>query len=267
MFRRIRVALLLACVAVTAAFSGMSLAETPRMGIVIMHGKGGSPFRFVDGLAAALADKGYLVANLEMPWSGRRDYDVDSEAAEREILAALADLKAKGAQKLFVAGHSQGGAFALHFGGRHPVDGVIAIAPGGNVAGQFFREKLGPALAEARQLIAAGKGKEKARLQDFESSRGLYPIVTTPENYVSWFGPDGAMNMWRAARELKAPILWLVAARDYPGLRASSPPMFGTFPAHPLHRMAEPDSDHLNAPTASLGEILAWTAAVAGAGR
>lgn len=52
------------------------------MGIVIMRGKGGSPSRYVSDRAQALEGKGYLVANIEMPWSGRRDYDVDVSAAE-----------------------------------------------------------------------------------------------------------------------------------------------------------------------------------------
>jgi predicted N-acetyltransferase YhbS len=35
-----------------------------------MHGKGGSPTKYVSDLASSLKDEGYLVANLEMPWSG-----------------------------------------------------------------------------------------------------------------------------------------------------------------------------------------------------
>ena len=87
--------------------------------------------------------KWFLVANLEMPWPGRRNYDVDVYVAEKEVESALGALRSKGAQKLLVAGHSQGGLFALYFGGTHHVDGVIAIAPAGNVANATFKEKLG----------------------------------------------------------------------------------------------------------------------------
>lgn len=263
MRHRIQHGLALALAAIALAFSALSHAEAPKIGIVIMHGKGGSPNKFVDGLAASLAAKGYLVANIEMPWSGQRDYDVPTEKADAEILGALADLKARGAQKVFVAGHSQGGAFALHFGATHPVDGVVAIAPGGSVSARIYAEKLGGTLAEARQLIAEGKGKDKARLMDYEGSKGTYPIVTTPENFVSWFDPAGAMDMTRAARELKAPILWIVAAHDYPGLRATNLPLYRGFPPNPLNKLYEPDADHLRAPAASVDEIAAWTAAVA----
>jgi predicted esterase len=84
-----------------------------------MHGKGGSPTKYVSELASSLEGKGYLVANLEMAWSGRRNYDVSVSAAEKEVELALASLRSKGAQELFVAGHSQGGMFALHFGGNN----------------------------------------------------------------------------------------------------------------------------------------------------
>lgn len=237
-------------------------AEGPQIGIVIMHGKGGSPNKFVNGLASALESKGMLVANLEMPWSKQREYDVPTETAEQEILAALAGLKARGAQKLFVAGHSQGGAFALHFGGRHPVDGIIGMAPGGNVATSFYIGKISGSLGEARARVADGKGKEKARLEDFEGGKGSYPIEVTPENYLSWFDAAGAMNMDKAAQNVKVPVLWLVAARDYPSLRKANFPMFRSFPPNPLHKLAEPDADHLGTPAASVDLIVDWTAAV-----
>jgi len=62
-----------------------------------MHGKGGSLARHVSDLASSLEKNGYLVANLEMPWSGRRDYDVSVSAAEKGVQSALAALRDKGA--------------------------------------------------------------------------------------------------------------------------------------------------------------------------
>jgi pimeloyl-ACP methyl ester carboxylesterase len=243
-----------------AAWSGPT-----QIGIVIMHGKGGSPSTYVADLATALNSKGYLVANIEMPWSGRRDYDVDVSHAEEEVEAALAGLRARGAARVFVAGHSQGGAFALHLAKQHKVDGIIAIAPGGDVGSRIFIEKLGESVVQAQQLAAEGKGNEKTRLFDYEGKKGTYPVVTTPANYLSWFSPAGAMGMHRAAREANpgVPILWLVAKNDYPGLIKQNIPLFDTLPRNPLTRMARPDSDHLGAPYASLDEIVAWTTQVA----
>ncbi|MBI2296230.1 MAG: alpha/beta fold hydrolase [Betaproteobacteria bacterium] len=265
MFIRVIARLVLAALAVTAPLSGMARGEP--IGIVIMHGKGGSPTKFVADLARTLESKGYVVANLEMPWSGSRNYDVNTGKAEEEIEAAVANLRGSGAKTVFVSGHSQGGAFALHIAGKHSVDGVIAIAPGGSVAAPVFREKLGDSVARTRQLVSVGKGNEPERLEDYEPSRGTYPIVTTPAAYVTWFDPEGAMNMGRAAKAAnpQVPILWIVPKRDYPGLLKSSPLVFRMLPSNPLTRLYEPNSDHLNAPAASAEEIVRWTREVAGA--
>lgn len=263
----IRIAAQFVMTALLAASSLPALAQGEPIGIVIMHGKGGSPERIVSDLARSLEAKGCLVANLEMPWSGRRNYDVPVSRAEEEIETALAQLRAKGARKLFVAGHSQGGGFALHVAGKHAVDGIIAIAPGGSVSSPLFREKLGESVARARKLVAEGRGGEPERLEDYEGSRGAYAIVTTPAAYVTWFEPDGAMNFTRAARAAspRVPILFIIPRRDYPGLLKSSPGVFRLLPANPLTRLYEPDSDHLHAPGASAEEIARWTREVAGA--
>lgn len=247
-------------------FTAAAQANAPKIGIVIMHGKGGSPARFVSDLANHLERRGYLVANLEMPWSGRRNYDVPITAAEDEVIAALQSMRDRGAQKLFVAGHSQGGLFALYFAGRHEIDGIIAIAPGGDVGSRVFREKLGESVEEARKLVAAGKGGEHARLSDYESSKGVYTIVTPPAVYLSWFEPEGAFNQTRIMRALKPqiPVLLIVPRNDYPGLLMNKQRLVGALPANTLNKLHEPDASHLGAPAAAREEIVRWTSEVVG---
>ena len=258
-------------VLLAAASVGPAAAQSaaPRIGVVVMHGKGGSPSKHVAELASALESKGSLVANLEMPWSGRRHYDAPVAAAEAEVETALGELRRKGATRLFVAGHSQGGLFALYLGGRHPVDGIIAIAPGGNVASPSYREKLGGSVARARELIAAGKANQPAWFLDLEGSKGTYAIACTPANYLSWFDPDGALDESRAVRAVdpKVPVLFIAPQGDYAPLRNSKQAMFTALPANPLTRLYEPDASHIEAPSASIEEIARWTAEVAaGAG-
>lgn len=239
-------------------------AVTSKIGIVVMHGKGGSPTKHVAELASSLEEKGYLVANLEMPWSGRRNYDVSVSAAEKEVESALASLRSKGAQKLFVAGHSQGGLFVLYFGGRHEVDGVIAIAPGGDVNNSTFREKLGASVELAHKLITEGKGDEKTKFYDYEGSKGVTAVTTTPAIYLSWFDPGGAMNQTMAVKTMnpRVPVLYIGPTGDYPGLRNVKQSMFSALPSNPLSKLYEPDSSHLNAPSASRDEIVRWTTEV-----
>lgn len=236
------------------------------IGVVVMHGKGGSPTRWVAPLAQALSEAGFQVANLEMPWSGKRQYDVDMKTAAAEISAALDDMKARGAERLFVAGHSQGGLFALYYGGLRPVDGLIAIAPGGSHGARVFRDNLGAQVAKAREKIAAGAGDEKERFADFEGAKGSFPVITTATLYLDWFNPDGPHNMDYVTRRVlpATPVLYLSPSRDYPALKRDAPLDYQSLPANPLSRFATPDSDHLNAPANASAEIIRWIRDVAG---
>ena len=140
-----------AAVALTTALfaTPVSAQQAPTIGIVVMHGKGGGPGGLVKPLADGLEARGFRVANLQMPWSRDRKYDVDVAAAVSEVNAAVSDLRSKGAVKVFVAGHSQGAVFALHYATREKIDGLIIIAPGGDVASRFFRQQVGRSVARA----------------------------------------------------------------------------------------------------------------------
>lgn len=239
-------------------------AVTTKVGVVLMHGKGGSPAALVGDLAKALEAKGYLVANIEMPWSAQRSYDVSPVDAEKEVSAALDGLRAQGATKLFVAGHSQGGLYALYYGGKHALDGIVAIAPGGNTNSPVVKEGIGGSLEQARKLIAAGKAGDKASLLDFESAKGAYAVNVTPANYLAWFDPEGAMNQMKAMQTMNpaTPVLYLAPLRDYPGLIKVKQMMYDALPANPLHRLHEVNSDHIGAPAAATDAIVRWSTAV-----
>ena len=249
----------------SALFAQDAGAQSPAIGVVVMHGKGGSPAKWVAPLAAGLEQKGYLVANLEMPWSGRRHYDVDVAAADKEVDAAFDALRAKGAKKLFVAGHSQGGVFALHYGSTHPVDGIIAIAPGGNVANRAYAREVGASVERARKLVGEGKGEEKEAFDDFEGSKGRFTVTASAVAYFSWFDPQGAMNQVKSSKAipLHVPVLFVAPTRDYPVLQRVKGMMFAALPRNRLTRMYEPSASHLEAPAASLEEIARWTAEAA----
>lgn len=229
------------------------------VGIVVMHGKGGSPGRFVNVLAEALEKEGFLVANIEMPWSKNRTYDVELDAAVGELTRVLEALRARGAKKLFVSGHSQGGIFALLYGGRHAVDGVVAIVPGGAVDAKVYLSAVGNHVATARQMVADGRGQEKAEFADYEGSRGTSPVRTTASSYFSWFDPSGAHTNRVFSQVLPGvPVLFVSATRDYPGLLRFRDQTYAAIPPHPLKRMPIVDSDHLNAPGAAAPEVVLW---------
>lgn len=254
-----------------ALAAGPVTAQTPTpheggIGVVVMHGKGGDPNKFVPPLASALKEQGWQVANLEMPWSGRRNYDIPVRQAVAEVDAALQAMRAQGARKLFIAGHSLGGLFTFYLGSQLKVDGLIAIAPGGSPASMVYRDKLGDTLQEARRLVTEGKGTDKVRLLDYEGSRGTYPIVTPPAAYVDWFDPAGALNQTAALEHLDpaTPVLLVVPTRDYPALLRLKQATAAALPRHPQTRLYEPDASHLEAPAVAAPEIIRWIQAVAG---
>lgn len=266
MIRRLRAFGLMLFAAMVIALPPPLHAAPPgsEIGVVVMHGKGGRPGEHVHALAAALEREGFQVANLEMPWSGSRDYDVDMNGGVAEITGALDAMRAKGARKVFVAGHSQGGLFALHYGGLHKVDGVVAIAPGGLVDVGSFVRTLGQHVATARQMVAEGRGSEKADFADFEGARGTNSINTTAAIYLDWFDPGGA-HTGRALRNVMpaTPVLYVAPTRDHPGLKRAKDRMFGALPPNPATRLYEPNADHTGAPAASAGEVARWIREVA----
>jgi alpha-beta hydrolase superfamily lysophospholipase len=261
MFRSARGHLVLAALLLLGYCHAIAGPLAPsQIGVVVMHGKGDSPLRNVADLASALANKGFQVVNPEMAWSGRRDYDVDVGTAEKEVEAALGTLRSKGARKLFLAGHGIGGLFALHLGGKLQIDGVIAIAPSGDVSSAIYRDRIGDAVEQARKMIAEGKGDDQARFADYEGSRGVYPLISRAANYLTWLDPEGAMNEPNAIRSVnpRVPVLFIVPTNDYPALQKAKQAMYSLLPASPRTRLYEPEANHLAAPSASREEIARW---------
>ena len=112
------------------AFAAPARAET--IGVVMMHGKTGTPAQF-DGLAAAVEAAGFPVERPQMCWTRSRIYDRTYLDCLADADAAAARLKARGATGIVILGMSLGGNAALGYGARRPgLKGVIALAPASN---------------------------------------------------------------------------------------------------------------------------------------
>lgn len=254
-----------ACASICFSLFTHSALADAKIGVVIMHGKGGGPNRHVDVLAKTLTERGFKVANLEMPWSGSRQYDADTAAAVTEIDKALDALRASGAQKLFVGGHSQGAGFAMHYGATHKVAGVVAIAPGGDPASKLLEPLYSSMVSKARDLIDEGKGDEKTAFNDYEGRSRVIPLLTTPKNYFSWFNPDSAMSYSKSAANISSdiPVLWIVPTQEKPGLKKYNVGVYDKISRHSLTKLEEPDADHYAAPTVAIDLVAQWMKDVA----
>jgi pimeloyl-ACP methyl ester carboxylesterase len=241
-------------------FACCAHAAESGIGVIITHGKWGSPEQHVAELAAGLQKSGYLVATPDMPWSRRRNYDKGVEDADAQIDAEIAKLKERGASQVVLIGHSLGAAHALHYAGRSPVDGIVALAPGHRPEAPRFARQYADDLKRARELVAAGKNSEAVTFTDLNTGNRRARTTASAAAFVSYFDPAGPLNMGRNVAEIKAstPVLWIEPTREEQPLRDGLMALYRKLPANPRTRLAEPESGHLDAPAASVGVVVQW---------
>ena len=230
------------------------------LGVVLLHGKLGSPSGYVARLASNLERKGYLVSAPTMPWAGNRIYDTTFEEAMREIDRETDSLRQRGAKWVVVAGHSMGANAALGYAAsRSGVSGVIALAPGHVPEDSAWIKLLGADVKQAKELIATGKGNEKYRFTDWDQNAGQrYPIVTTPAVYLSWFDPEGPAVMPKSAASFRTsiPLLLVVGSRE-PFARGKDY-IFEKAPPHPKSKFITVSAGHTEVPSAAIHEVITW---------
>jgi pimeloyl-ACP methyl ester carboxylesterase len=233
-------------------------ADLRGFGIVYLHGKGGWPGALNGGILSALQDEGAVVATPEMPWSFNRIYGATYDQAMSEIDAAVADLKAKGARRIVVIGHSLGANAAIGYAARHPdLAGIVALAPGHLPEAEGMRSHTESAIAEAKQLIAEGQGNVPKRFPDM--AQGIPLIATaTPVVYLSMFDPDGPAVIPRnAAAMAPIPFLWVVGTLD-PIDRRGPEYAFNAGAKNPKSKYIEIFAGHLTTPLASRKQVVEW---------
>jgi pimeloyl-ACP methyl ester carboxylesterase len=226
-------------------------------GVVFLHGKGLVVGAFDGGIPAAVEKEGALVAAPEMPWSFGRLYGATFDDAMMEIDAAVATLKAKGATRIVIIGHSLGANAAIGYAARRSaVNAVVALAPGHLPETVEMRARTADALAQARVLLAAGNSVRHwwpDMIQGFPTFASATPAV-----YLSMFDPDGPAVIPRNAAAMRPiPLLWVagyfdpIAARgrDYAYARAAK---------NPKSRYLEVLGSHLTTPWAAQRAVVEW---------
>lgn len=237
------------------------LAAADKIGVVLMHGKLSTPSKQLSTLETKLEGGGILVDAPEMPWSGGRRYDKSYEQAMEEIAASIKRLRDHGASKVVVGGHSMGAAAALIYGARHPVDGLLLLAPGHHPQSNSLRDRFGASVARARELAAAGKGNDKEEFDDFDASQTppAFTITTTPRIYLSYFDPDGIANTMVAAGKIPptVPVLWIDGTNENPGLKSYGQKVYGAIGSS-ASKHVEVTASHITVTRDSSAEVPAW---------
>ena len=238
-------------------------AAAPVIGIVLLHGRTGTPNQFAK-LAAALTGAGYAVAAPEMCWSKKRIFDEDFTACLTDVDAAVAKLEASGVKKIVVAGMSQGAIAALAYGASHPdLAGIVAMGPAGDPADLTRAPTLATSVKLAGTLVKAGKGNTVADFNDVVTGDVPVPVAATPEAFLSFHGPDSPIaTMKRVIAKLlpqiKLPVLWIAGTHD--PSQASAAQGFAKIPKNKLNRLATVDADHGGTPDASAEALTGWLA-------
>ena len=251
----------LAALAVVAGLSFAAPAQSANLnavGVVYLHGKGAWPGAADGGILSTLAEEGALVATPEMPWSFKRKYGATYEQAMAEIDAAAAGLKAKGATRIVVMGHSLGANAAIGYAARHPdLAAVVALAPGHLPEAEGLRSHTQEAIAEAKQLVAAGQGDVPRRFPDMAQGIPL-TATATPLVYLSMFDPDGPAVIPKNAEAMgPVPLLWVVGTLD-PIARRGPDYAFKFGAKNPKSRYIEVFAGHLTTPLAARSQVVEW---------
>lgn len=246
---------------VLALFGGtVSATERNEFGVVVLHGKWDAPDGHASGLANYLRREGFQVASPEMPWSGRRAYDQGAAGVVTAIDQAVGELNKAGAKKIFLAGHSQGAAGALYYAGRQQVSGIILIAAGGHAQGKSFEPHYAPYVAEAKALVAQGKGASSVSFVDLNTGNRTRRIQAPAQSVVDYFDPDGPFNTYRSAAQIKpdTAVLILVPSRESEGLKRIASTIRDKLPAGTKSTLAEVNAEHMDAPDAAKQAVRDW---------
>lgn len=257
----IRRVLPLLVVAAALSFAAPGWAFDPATtGVVVIHGKWGRPGDLTIGpFAAAMRGAGFRVEQPEMPWSTARGYDRSFDAAMDEIQAAVDRLRAGGAKKIALVGHSLGGSGALRYAavGR-PLDALVLIAPAPLPEGMVYRKLLGSDVARAQQMVAAGQGADSAQFNDPNSDNRSRSLRFTAAIYLSYNGPDGPAAMTANIQHLgAAPVLW-IAPRFDPLTEPLGRIFWPKLPTSTPGTRIEVAAHHMDAPMAGREAIVDW---------
>ncbi len=250
--------------AVVRALCLLALIATPvhsaglqGLGVVFLHGKGVWAGAFDGGIPAVLEADGAVAAAPEMPWSIGRIYGATYEEAMREIDAAVAGLKGKGATRIVIIGHSLGANAAIGYAARrHGVAAVVALSPGHLPETAEMRARTADAIVEARALVAAG---EKSPHIWPDRIQGIPTLATaSPAVYLSMFDPDGPAVIPKNAAALHGvPLLWVVGRSD-PIFARGREYAFSRAPGNPRSRYVEVSAGHLAAPWVARSQVVDW---------
>lgn len=254
----------LAAVAVVTTLGLTPRGQHERLGVILLHGKFGTPNDRKSGLtfiARNLESMGHLVAVPQMPWG--EDWEKVAQGVP-EVLETIdglaAALRAAGAGRIVIGGHSMGANVALTYAvTRGNVAGLVMVAPGHRPNDLVLSdERVRIAIAEAQMLDRAGRGDEPFSGPDVPWGEQIM-LMTRAGTYFSWMDPQGlaAMNVQAPRLASSIPLLMVVGRRDSYFERAEAA-VYKPAARHPYSRYLPVGADHSMTAMAASTPIVQW---------
>ena len=206
--------------------------HTPADGVMLItHGTlGHNRMETISTLQKLLGERGIstLAINLSLGISNRHNmYDCNQpmrhrhEDAVEEIGAWVDWLKAQGAKRIWLLGHSRGGnQTAWYAATKAPpeVEKVILLAPmtwEAKKAAEKYRKRFGtplePMLRQAADFARAGHGGEPMELPGILYCKNAR---ATPESFLSYHAPDERLNTPWWLKKIPVPVLVIAGTED-----------------------------------------------------
>lgn len=234
------------------------------IGVLMLHGKNpGSPQDPNFGVVKTrLEREGMIVSMPNMPWSRTRYIEGGWDNAMEEIAIHVKALRAKGARKIVLIGHSMGCPAALSFAAREgDVQALVLLAPGHIPLGYYTYPKLKvvrESVDEARALVAAGKGDAKERFSDINQGR-QQNLVMSAKDFLSYFDPASDAEMSVTAPRVPANVPSLTVVGDQDPLFTRIRGYFvDKLPANPKSAYLEVKAGHNSTPIEASDALTLW---------
>jgi pimeloyl-ACP methyl ester carboxylesterase len=246
------------------AFGGTLARADSDIGVVLMHGKQSQPGSppGLSQIAERLRAAGIKVIAPQMPWSaGQWEHiDVTVEQAFALIDGYVAQLRAQGASRIVIAGHSLGANMALSYAvARGNVAAVVMLSPG-HAPGFFFSKspEFRNALAKAHALVEGGQGAQPFSGPDDNQGRSV-TLSTTAAIYYSWMSPMGMASMNQQAPLLAASIpVMTVMGKSENALANIQATVYQPAAKNPYSIFVAVSGDHRSAAEAAVIDTVSW---------
>jgi pimeloyl-ACP methyl ester carboxylesterase len=233
------------------------------VGVILMHGKQGSPNTpGLRDIASKAQAAGMKVVVPSMPWGsgGWEKINVTPDQVFAMIDGYANQLRAQGAQRIVVGGHSLGANMALAYAvARQNVAGVVMAAPGHSPVGSYRNPSIKDSIDQAAQLVKSGQASQPFSGLD-ENQGSSIRMSTTAGVYAAWLNPRGQASMPVQAPLLPAsiPVMVIIGTKD-PGYGYIENSVYKPAAKNPYSKFLVIDGgDHRNTDQAASQRIVDW---------